>query len=580
MKNISCRLSAFGVLLPLSLLLSLFSFYSAAYAQESSSSSKPAINMTVPAANQKAAASMPTPSGSAVAIGAALGPSDRPKPIVVSQTQETIEERLARKITLDVRDMNIVDVIKFLALKGDFNVVTSKSVGGRATLYLKNVTIKDVLDIILISNNLAYQLQNDIAYIMSDAEFEATYGKKYNDKSEVAIVRLSYAKPSYVLSTLDNIKSSLGKIIIDEDTGSVVMIDTPQTLAEMKKALERMESPMETYVYTLQYAKADVVAEKLRPRVDANAVGSIVADERSNQLVVRALPGRKEEIEALIKSLDSKTKEVLIDARVMQVVFKPTFDAGIDWDLNFKDSPDKELQKLTFKNVFLNESALTSSNPLYSAFGKVAVGNINIDHFQASLRALKQVSDTKILASPKLLVTNNEEASIHVGDTVPYIISTVSGTGDTAIVGEDVRFVDVGLKLAVTPTINDDGFVTMRLKPEISTVVAKIESKGGGIPQINKTEVTTTVMVKDGISVILAGLKKDDKVSTKKGLPVLMDIPFLGYMFGATSSSITRTEIIIFITPHVVSGEDDYAKMRGTIKPIKNYEEEPADQLK
>ncbi len=502
----------------------------------------------------------------------AASPMDIPKKIEIDKSNETISERLARKITLDVRDMNIVDVIKFLALKGDFNVVTSKNVTGRASLFLKSVSIKDVLDIILISNELAFQIENEIIYVMSGAEYEATYGKKFNDKSKVEIVHLSYAKPSYVLAALESVKSALGKIIIDEDTGSVVLIDTPQVIAQMKDAIAKMEAPMETYIYTLQYAKADVMAEKLRARIDANAVGSILADERSNQLIVRALPGRLQEVEALIQSMDAKTKEVLIDARVLQVVFKPNYDIGIDWDLNFRGSPDKELQKVTVKSVFMDEDGLTSSDNLTSAFTKLAVGNISVDAFEASIRALRQVSDTKILSNPKILVTNNEEAKIHVGDTVPYIISTTSGTGDNAITSEDVRFVDVGLKLLVTPTINDDGFVTMRLKPEISTVTEKIESQGGGIPQVNKTMVETTVLVKDGNSIILGGLKKEDKTHFKRGFPLLMDIPVLGRAFSYTTDSITSTEIVIFITPRIVSGAGGYDEYRGTIKPYKPYE--------
>ena len=103
----------------------------------------------------------------------------------------------------------------------------------------------------------------------------------------------------------------------------------------------------------------------------------------------------------------------------------------------------------------LNEPGLNSSDNLNSTFGRIAVGDLNVSDFAASLRALQSVSDTKILSSPQILVTNNEEAKIHIGDTVPYIISTVNGTGDNAITSEDVRFIDVGLKLNVTPTIND-----------------------------------------------------------------------------------------------------------------------------
>lgn len=495
-----------------------------------------------------------------------------PKPIVFDAPSESLEERMARHITLDVREMNIIDVIKFLALKGDFNVVANNTVVGRSTLYLKSVSIKDALDILLISNRLGCYFKKDIVHILSGSEYEVMFGKTYADQNEVSIIHLDYAKPSYVLSALENMKSSLGRIIIDEDTGAVVLVDTPEAIERMEKAIVQMESQLEPYVYTLQYATADVIAEKLNARLETHSVGTVTADERSNQVIVRALPGRRKEIEALIKSLDEATKEVLVEARVMQVVFKPQYDMGIDWSLAFKKSRWKEFSKLSFQNILMDEAALTTSDNLSSTFGKIAIGTINVGDFGLAIRALKQVSDTKILSNPKILVTNNQEAKIHIGDTIPYIVSTTSGTGDNAVTSEDVRFVDVGIKLNVIPTINDEGFVTMRLKPEISTVVGSIASQGGGIPQVNKTEVQTTVMVKDGSTVILGGLKKDNKVHINKGVPVLMDIPFVGKLFQRTADTITTTEIMIFITPHIVSGKTDYTQIRGAIKPVKSYE--------
>ncbi len=490
-----------------------------------------------------------------------------PKPIVIKSMNEAISRRMQREITLDVRDMNIVDVIKFLALKGDFNVVISPTVEGRVTVLLNNVSIEDAMDIVIISNRLAYKVENNIVQVFTDAEYEAIYGKRFSDKTQVHIVRLQYSKPSYVLAALDNIKSNVGKIIIDEDTGSVVMIDTAEAIGLMKNALKEIERPLETITYTLQYAEADIVAEKLRARIDAKAVGSITPDERSNSLIVRAYPERTKEVLDIIKKLDTETKEVMVDARILQIVLKPEYDVGVDWEVDF-DGSDNALR---FSNLYLDTANISSTDNLASTFGSIAVGDISADDFTVKIRSLEQVSDTKILSNPKILVTNNEEAKIHIGDTVPYIISTTSGTGDNAITSEDVRFVDVGLKLNVTPKINDEGMVTMRLRPEISTVVAQITSEGGGIPQVNKTEVETTVMVQDGNTIIMGGLKKDDKVHVKKGFPVLMDLPWFGPVFGRTDDEITETEIVIFITPTVVSGYDTYVDYEGDIKPFKEY---------
>ena len=491
-----------------------------------------------------------------------------PKPIVIKGLDEPISKRMRRKITLDVRDMNVIDVIKFLALKGEFNVVVSPSVKGRVTVLLNNVSIKNSMDIVIVSNQLAYKVENDIVQVFSSAEFESIYGKRFSDKTQVEIVHLKYSKPSYVLAALENIKSNVGKIIIDEDTGSVIMIDTPETIAVMKKALKKIEKPLESITYSLQYAKAEDVAEKLRSRIDAKAVGSVVPDKRSNSLIIRAYSERTKEILALVKKLDMPTKEVMVDARILQIVLRPEYDMGIDWKVNL--APDF----VKFSNVYLglnSEGKLSStSDSLSSTFTGIALRE-GADNLEATIRSLEQVSETRILSNPKILVTNKQDAKIHIGDTVPYIISTTSGTGDNAITSEDVRFVDVGLKLNVTPEINDEGMITMHLRPEISTVVAQIKSEGGGIPQVNKTEVETTVMVQDGNTIIMGGLKKTDKVHIKQGFPVLMDLPWIGPAFSRTNDEVTETEIVIFITPTIIHGTDSYLDYDGTIKPFKEY---------
>ncbi len=345
--------------------------------------------------------------------------------------KDPLDERMARKITLDARDRNIVDVIKFLAQKGEFNVIIAPSVQGRGTVLLRNVDIKDALDIAVISNKLAYHMDDDIVQVMTAGEYEAMYGNPFSDKTQVTIVHLRYAKPSYVLAALDNMRGNRGKIIIDEDTGSVVLVGTPQSIALMKKAIAQIEQQLGT-------------------------------------------------VKKTIRSLNVPAKEVLIEARVLRIVINPTH--------------------------------------LANNFGRIVVGNFSANDFTAA----------KILSTPQILVANNEQAMIHIGDTVPYMAAT------------DVRFVDVGLKLSVVPTINDDGMVTMKLTPEISKVVAAIKSaKGSTIPQVNKTEVETSVMVKDGQTIVMAGL---------------------GGAFSRACDTLTNTEIVILITPHIVKGSDDFEK--------------------
>lgn len=466
-----------------------------------------------------------------------------------------MKEKLDKKISLDLRDMNIIDVLKFLAIKGDFNIVTSKAVEGKATLLLNNVSIADALEIILTANDLAYTTKRNIIYVMNAAEYLAQYGKKFNDNSKVKIVYLKYARPSYVLTALQNIRSNFGKIVIDEDTGTVVMIDTEEKLREMEKAVNQMEYKTETKVITLMYAKAETVAAQLKAKLDAKAVGSIQFDERSNQVIINALPQRMSEIVALVSALDSKTKAVLLEARILQVTLKPQYDMGINWNIAFSNSDKQFLRSLSFQDAFP-----ASSTNVSTSFGKIAVGNVNFDNFSVELKALKQVSSTKLLADPRIMVVNNQQAVIQTGERKPYVLTTTTGTGDTQTTSEAVNWINVGLTFTVTPTINDNGYITLKIKPEITSQTSTYTTpKGALIPVVNSTLVETSVLVKDGNTVIIGGLVQNDKSTIRQGIPGLMDVPLVGRLFKNDSDQVTNSEIVIFITPRIVQGDTELA---------------------
>jgi len=509
------------------------------------------------------------PSGGSVAVGL-------PPPAVVSGATLIDEARAHKKpagldktIFLDLRDINVVDVLKFLALEGNLNIVTSKNVQGRSTLVLKNVTIRDALDIIVISNQLAYEIRNEIIYVMTEEEYRQVYGESYNNKRKILTRNLHYAKPSYVMTTLQSVQSSVGKVIIDEETGSVIMIDTPEKLKEMDKLIDDMEQKLETKVVRLQYADAKDVEVQMKSKLDAKSVGSIYGDSRSNQLVVTAYPGRLEEVLPLIKSLDVKQKGILLEVRILQVLVNPKYDYGIDWEKAFWKNKHKSLQNLDFRGAFPISSSVSTATNL-GTVGKIGVGKITQDDFEVAIKMLKQVDKTNVLANPRLMVMDRQEAKINIGDKIPYIQTTTTGTGNNVSISEEIKWVDVGLQLMVTPVINDDGFVTMKIRPEISARTGTLVSPNKNeIPIVNTTFVESNVIVKDGVTVILGGLRRHDLTEKRMGLPFLMDIPFLGEFFKSRSESIKITEIVILITPKLVSGGDVITGEALKIKPSK-----------
>ncbi len=479
-----------------------------------------------------------------------------------------LQTKLDKKITLDLRDMDIIDVYKFLSMKGDFSVVVSKAVTGRATLILKSVKIGDALDIISIANGLGYAAMENIIYVMPEQEYFQMYGTYFRDKTKVKIVYLKYVRPSYALEALKNIKSEIGKIIIDEDTGTLVMVDTEEKIKQMEAVLDNIDHKLQTKIFVLNYAKAAIVKEKLRERLDVKSVGSIEADERSNQIIITALPSRFDEIEPLIRALDKKTKEVLIKVKILKLVLNPQFDYGIDWERAFQKAENAAFNSLHLYGTFPISSTVSTG----STIAKVLLGNIDSDDFAVALSALKQVSDTKTLANPTILVTNEEEAKIHIGDKLAYVTTTTIGTGADQSTNEEVHYLDVGILLSVKPTISDDGNVRMTIKPEISSQTGTLETPAGAeIPLINTTVVESNVMVKDGTTIVIGGLHKDEATSNKKGLPFLMDLPVVGGAFQSVSDEVTKTEIVIILTPHIVDSSKDEVGYSPTIAPMKNY---------
>lgn len=481
----------------------------------------------------------------------------------------SLEQSLAKKISLDLRDMDIVDVLKFLSMKGDFNLAMDNRISGRVTLIMKSVSIVDALEVVLKTNHLAYQPIGDIVYVMTEEDYLTTFGKKFSDVTQVRIVNLKYAKPSYVLAALDSLKSNLGKIVIDEDSGSVVVVDTPQNLELILRTIDQIDRARDSKVYQLQHAKAADIATALKTRLDAKALGSVQADERSNQLLLSGSQERIREVEGILKDLDKPTKAVLIEVRILKLILNPEYHYGIDWSNPFGRSGSGTAREFNISQAFPIASSVTTAGALTA----VSYGLSDPSLLQVRIRALDAVEDTRTIASPRLMVTNNEEAQIHIGDTIPYVTSTTTGTGDTATVSEEINFIDVGIKLNVTPTINDDGWVMLKIRPEISSQTTTITTpQGATIPQINTTFVESTILVKDGYTVIIGGLKQLTNTSTEKGVPGLSKLPLLGKLFKSDSKSLEDTEIAIFLTPHIITGDKSTADQHQPILPDKNYQ--------
>lgn len=478
---------------------------------------------------------------------------------------------LQERVTLDLRNIEISEALKFLALKGSMNMVIGKNVAGRISLYLTDVTVADVLEIMLLSNNLAIARQGTIYNVMTETEYQALYGKRYADVRSAKVIKLRYAVPSQVFTVLSATKSDIGKVVIDEDSATLILIDTPEKIQEMERVINEMEKGQNMRIFNLRYAKAPDVEAQLRERLDALKLGTVRADERSNTLVVSALSKRMEEIEQIIEALDEKTREVLIEAKIIKITLSDDFDMGIDWQKVLRDAGNEigiEKYQPRFNGTFPISSTVTQ-------FGTLQIGNTSTDSLSATIKYMQTAGQTKVLASPRIMAINKEPARILIGTREAFVTTTTTTGQTTSTTAENVTFVDVGISLEVTPTINDDGYVTMKIKPEVSSVGRTlITPTANQIPIIDTTLAETSVMVKDGTSIIIGGLRKNEKAKTVRKVPVAGNIPYLGALFRSTDEDIEKIELVVFLTPYVITGDTTFTDRQvqdKQFKPFKAY---------
>ena len=214
---------------------------------------------------------------------------------------------LSRKVSLALNDTNIVDALVYLSEKAEINVAVSKAVEGRATLSLNNVSIRDALDIILLSNELAMEKRGEIFYVMPAADYEALHGEKWAEARQIKIFNLRYAKPADVATVLTTMKSGVGSVVVDNDSGTLVAMDTGEKISQMKEAIDSMDHESVTKVFNMQYANAKDVEAALTARLDTKGVGSVKADEKAKE-GLRQISSRFE--------VGAATQLEVLDARV------------------------------------------------------------------------------------------------------------------------------------------------------------------------------------------------------------------------------------------------------------------------
>ncbi|MDO6572224.1 type II secretion system secretin GspD [Gilvimarinus sp. 2_MG-2023] len=293
----------------------------------------------------------------------------------------------------------------------------------------------------------------------------------------------------------------------------------------------------------------------------------IVADESNNALLIHATYRQYKKIESALKKLDIMPSQVLIEASIIEVTLSDSLEYGLEW---YFDNEFSGGQSGTGNIGFSLSEAGGEFSGSVPNFGYAFTNSLG--QIQSVLNVLAGNGLLKVLSTPSLMVLDNQSASIQVGSSFAVASSTTLGDyGST----QNISYRDTGVDLEVTPSVNAGGLVTMDIMQSVSNALP--ESGQGGNPSFFERSIQSKVAVRSGESVILGGLISDSENTEKSGVPFLSSLPLIGWLFGNTTVTEERQELLVIITPHVMKSDQDLRdvtkEMRARMKTLKTFEE-------
>ena len=411
-------------------------------------------------------------------------------------------------INISFKGTNIDDVIKIFAEKMNVNIIRNENVKAKITANLKKINIIDALDIICRTHKINYLVEKSIA------------------------------------------------------SGPIIRIYTQQDY------LEALMYRGTADVIKLKHSKAVDVYKKLQ---DAGAIkgkegsaygaGILYADEKSNSIIVvdKGSSINRSKLREIIDAFDQPTPQVLIEAKILSISLVDETKYGIDWNAVWSKG------KMDVRIPMMDMPEKSAS------INKVWSFNDGGGSLTGIIKALETENDLKVLSSPRIVVLNNEEASIREGQDIPYVVTTSTPSSSGAQQTENTKFIKTGIGITVTPQINENN-ITLKIVPNISEPATKPEE--GKAPSINTSDVTTIVSIKNKATLILGGLIKTRQETIINRVPILGYIPLLSYLFSSRSYSTRRYELVIFLTVTIIN---DGMSIKKDMDKLKKVEKELND---
>ncbi len=469
--------------------------------------------------------------GAAFADDSAAAPAQTEQTVTVQETAQTSAPAPAPvpaapaetvsdgNVTIDFKDADIQNVLRIISMKSGMNLVAGKDVTGTVTIRLVDVPWEKALDVVMKTYGYAYDRDDNIIRV-------TTLENLQREELSTEVFVLNYASAVEVEKSVKDILSERGKARSDIRSNTVIVTDMATVIQRVQKVIERLDRStpqvmINTKVVELTLGDADKLGIKWNVHAAAN--GSLrpstfpfSAIGQTGSMLNQLFPiGRVQTQTSLDTGSGSSTTQVTEDFPSASFAKQPTFPVA---------------DKIEYK-----------------------FGAIDFSEFQAIFEMIQQRGDAKILSEPHVTVLNNQEAKVLVGEiiAIPTFERNLT-TGRMEITGYKDR--DLGIRLSVTPQINAQNEIVVSVTPEITALVG-YDSLTTDVkaPHFTTRSAKTQVRIKDGQTIVIGGLIKEDTVDTRTQIPVLGDIPLVGKMFKHKEKTVQKTDLLFFMTVNVVS---------------------------
>ena len=434
---------------------------------------------------------------------------------------------------LALKDADVSEALEIIAQKSGLNIITGANVKGKVTVFLKHVDAREALSIVLESNALAFTEDNGIVRVMTSAEYLAKFGYSFGQDKDSKLIKLNFMAPGDALKLLEEMKSSQGKVVINQEAKTILLVDSKEKIRTMEQFLADLDVPVTTITLTLKNVRAQALVGEIR-RMLTQSVGTVEANGEANTLVVTDSVTRVERVRKAVESIDARGRVMMLEAKLIHVILNDEHPQGVDWAGIVEDY---QRVRLLGKYDFLTGS----DNGRALSFGMIAN-----DEFSTLIEALDTVGAVQEYPLSTIRVAGDEEVRLVVRLDDPAIDMAIVTAGNEKDSNDMRPAGGASVTFTVKPGFDVTGEVTTSLVPQEVRPMTKDPAylshmTRGGL-----------VSAHEGYTAILGGMIVTARVAPAHKIPLLGDLPILGFAF-RMEGSVRKEEFVVFLTPKSVS---------------------------